>query len=181
MKASERILFGWEVRVPARPAALHSYRGEQCLTPGQARTLRAHLARLAELCGDRCDDALTRDDAAAAAGWFGHYRNCARRCRILGDLIHASTVADRADLAEQASENGLRPVDRSPCPDSRSTWVDRRGALPAPNPSQPPSGTPILPNPGLRSRTVPAPTGPACCDVLIGAVLHSVTRRVDSR
>jgi hypothetical protein len=181
MMASEHILFGWEVPVPPRARASDSYRREQWLTLEQARTLRAHLARLAELCAGRCDDALARDDYAAAAHWFGQYRKCARSCRSLSELIHAGAVGDRAGLAERANTSGLRSVDPSSRPDSRSTRLDRRKDLAAPNPSPEPSNTPLRANRGLRSRAVPAPTGPACAAVLIGALLHGVTRRVDSR
>jgi len=120
MKTGERILFGWEVRRPHRPHPPESPGFESKLTLEQARTLRAHLARLAELCAGRCDDALAGDDYAAAADWYARYRQCTGWCRSLGELIH---VTGGLPTHSPPGPSLTRPL---------ASLIDRRGSVISP-------------------------------------------------
>jgi hypothetical protein len=53
----------------------------------QARLLRRHYARLADLYGGRCADALLEDRGRAALRWERLYREAAHRCRTTGERI----------------------------------------------------------------------------------------------
>lgn len=61
------------------------------MTRYQARVLRAHTVRLAELYAERFDLALSDRRHAAAAHWDRAYRRAVAQCRALGELSREPT------------------------------------------------------------------------------------------
>ena len=89
------------------------------LTGPQARALRGHYARLAELFARRSEEALAGGNGLAAVRCQREYSRCVRRCRALGEIVHAGT----------AVANGSPGV-------LATAHVSRAAGTPEPNPAR---------------------------------------------
>lgn len=78
------------------------------LTTDQASALRRHYARLADLYGERCVDALLDGRYRTAARWERAYCDAAGRCRVLGEQMRPGRTVTRAAVASSDAARDAR-------------------------------------------------------------------------
>jgi hypothetical protein len=85
----------------SRPYSPHVKSCYTDLTVTQARTMRAHHARLAAASAERVEEARAAADFAQMAQWLREYKRATVRCRVLGDVIRKQRPGGPEDATEQ--------------------------------------------------------------------------------